>query len=102
MVAAVGKSGLFDDLLQVVHHTARLALRGGRVRLLQLAHTGAGLAENFVAHHLHGLGEVEREIGGIAADGEQAVAALHFINIQAECFVAEYEGYLKTLLRGLQ
>ena len=75
---------------------------GGRVRLLQLAHTGAGLAENFVAHHLHGLSEVKREIGRIAADSEQAVAALYFVDVQAEGFVAEYEGYLKILPRGLQ
>ena len=86
----------------MVHHAARLALGGGRVCLLQLAHADAGLAENFVAHHLHGLGEVEREIGRIAADGEQAGAALPFVDVQAESFVAEYEGYLKTLLRGLQ
>lgn len=61
-----------------------------------------GLAEDFVAHDLHGLGEVEREIVGIAVDGHQSVAGLDFFDAQAESLVAENQCHFLASVCGLQ
>ena len=72
------------------------------VFLLQVGHGHIGLAEDFVTHNLHRLGEVEREIVRVAVDGHQTVACLHFFDAQAKGFVAEDEGNLFSALCRLQ
>ena len=74
----------------------------GVVFLLQMGHGRIGLAEDFVAHNLHGLGEVEREIVGVAVDGHQSVAGLDFFDAQTERFVAEDQRHFLAAVGSLQ
>jgi len=83
-------------------HAFDLLVGGGVVFLLQVGHGHIGLTEYFITHDLNGLGEVEREIVGVAVDGHQAVARPYFFNAQAEGFVAEDEGNLFSALCRLQ
>ena len=101
-VAAVEKADVVHHAFHVGDHTFDLLVGGGVVFLLQVGHGRIGLAEDFVAHDLHGLGKVEREIVGIAVDGHQSVAGPDFFNAQAEGFVAEHECGLFATLRHLQ
>ena len=70
-------------------HACHLLMGSGAGLGQQMAHFIAGLTEDFVTHYLHRLRQIEREIGRVAADGHQAVAALHFFDAQTEGFVAE-------------
>ena len=90
-VAAVEKADVFHQALHMVDHAADLGMGGGVFFHFQMFHAAVGLAVDFVAHDLHGLGEVEREVVGIAVDGHQAVAGLHFFYAQAVGFVAEHQ-----------
>ena len=101
-VAAVEETDVVHNAFHVGDHAFDLLVGGGVVFLLQVGHGHIGLAEDFVTHDLHGLGEVEREIVGIAVDGHQAVAGLHFFDAQAEGFVAEDKGNLFAAPRRLQ
>ena len=103
LVALAEKVELFHGLFHVPHHAGHL-VGGGQIALgYQVAHVLVGLAEQFVTHHLHGLRQIEREIIGVAGNGHQAVAVLHFVNAQAEGFVAEHQCHgLSGLCGGQQ
>lgn len=101
-VAAVEEADVVHDAFHVGDHTFDLLVCGGMVFLLQVGHGHIGLAEDFVTHDLNGLGEVEREIVGVAVDGHQTVARLYFFDAQAEGFIAEDEGNLFSALCCLQ
>ena len=101
-VAAVEEADVVHDAFHVGDHAFDLLVGGGVVFLLQVGHGHIGLTEYFITHDLNGLGEVEREIVGVAVDGHQAVARPYFFNAQAEGFVAEDEGNLFSALCRLQ
>ncbi len=83
-------------------HAFDLLVGRSVVFLLKMGHGRTGLTEDFVAHDLHGLGEVEREIVGIAVDGHQSVAGLDFFDAQAESLVAENQCHFLASVCGLQ
>ena len=101
-VATVEEAYIVHDAFHVGDHAFDLLVGGGVVFLLQVGHGYIGLTEDFVTHDLNGLGEVEREIVGVAVDGHQTVACLHFFDAQAKGFVAEDEGNLFSPLCRLQ
>ena len=101
-VAAVEKADVVHHAFHVGDHAFDLLVGRGVVFLLQVGHGRIGLAEDFVAYDLHGLGEVEREIVGIAVDGHQSVAGLDFFDAQAESFVAEDQRHFLASVGGLQ
>ena len=101
-VAAVEKADVVHHAFHVGDHAFDLLMGRGVVFLLKVGHGRIGLAEDFVTHDLHGLGEVEREIVGIAVDGHQSVAGLDFFDAQAERFVAEDQRHFLAAVGSLQ
>ena len=101
-VAAVEEADAVHQFGHVGAHARNLRVRCGVFGRDEVGEVGVGLAVDFVGNDLHGLGEVEGEVGGVAGDGHQAVAALHFFDAQAEGFVAEDEGGLLSGAGALQ
>ena len=84
----------------MLHHACHLL--GSRQIALgnQVAHVHVYMAKQLVAHHLHGLGKVEREVIGVTRNGHQAVALLHFVDAKPISFVAKHQRDLLPRLGG--